>query len=133
MLGHTERRGLACRGFNKLEQAVHEERIAARRRPKTPPRREVGLRDVPPTHKHTARPLVSRNRAEIETSRQRLQVAAERLLALDRLEERLEVPLAESGGTVTLDHLEEERRPVLRSLREDLEQVAVVVAVGEDA
>src|SRR5581483_3587707 len=61
-----------------------------------------------------------------------LQVAAERLLALDRLEERLEVAFAEGGRAVTLDHLEEHRRPVLRGLREDLEQIAVVVAVDED-
>ena len=62
-----------------------------------------------------------------------LEVAAERLLALDRLEQRLEVPVAEAARAVALDHLEEERRPVLRRLREDLQQVAVVVAVGEDA
>src|SRR5262249_38884607 len=61
------------------------------------------------------------------------EVAAERLLALDRLEERLEVALAEGRRAVPLDHLEEERRPVLGGLREDLEQVAVLVAVGEDA
>ena len=62
-----------------------------------------------------------------------LEIAAERLLALDRLEERLEVAVAEAARAVPLDHLEEERRPVLRGLREDLQQVAVVVAVGEDA
>src|SRR4051794_18155463 len=62
-----------------------------------------------------------------------LQVAAESLLALDRLEERLEVPVAEAAGAVALDHLEEERRAILGGLREDLQQVAVVVAVGEDA
>ena len=61
-----------------------------------------------------------------------LEVAAERLLALDRLEERLEVAVAEAARAVALDHLEEQRRPVLRGLREDLQQVAVVVAVGED-
>ena len=55
-----------------------------------------------------------------------------RLLALDRLEQRLEVALAEGRRAVPLDHLEEDRRPVLRRLREDLEQVAVLVAVDED-
>src|SRR5581483_8890382 len=60
------------------------------------------------------------------------EVAAERLLALDRLEERLEVPVAEAARTVPLDHLEEERRAVLRGLGEDLQQIAVVVTVGED-
>src|SRR5207248_1474416 len=58
--------------------------------------------------------------------------AAESLLSLDRLEEGLEVALAECRRPVALDHLEEDSRPVLRGLREDLEQVAVVVAVGED-
>src|ERR671938_1657878 len=62
-----------------------------------------------------------------------LEVAPQGLLALDRLEQRLEVPVAEAARAVALDHLEEERRPVLRRLREDLEEVAVVVAVGEDA
>ena len=33
---------------------------------------------------------------------------------------------------MALDHLEEDRRPVLCRLREDLKQVAVVVPVGED-
>src|SRR5829696_1651689 len=61
-----------------------------------------------------------------------LQVAAQRLLALDRLEEGLEVALSERRRSVPLDHLEEERRPVLRRLGEDLQQVAVLVAVGED-
>src|SRR5205814_3543861 len=63
----------------------------------------------------------------------RLEIAAERLLALDRLEQRLEVAVAEARRAVALDHLEEHRRPVLRGLREDLQQVAVVVAVGQDA
>src|SRR5713226_2738254 len=61
------------------------------------------------------------------------EVAAQGLLALDCLEQRLEVPLSETACAVTLDHLEEERGPILRGLREDLEQVAVFVTVGEDA
>src|SRR5262249_11735349 len=63
----------------------------------------------------------------------RLEVPSERLFTLDRLEERLEVAVAEAARAVALDHLEEERRAVLRGLREDLQQVAVVVAIGEDA
>ena len=58
---------------------------------------------------------------------------SKRLLALDRLEQRLEVTVAEAARAVPFDHLEEQRGPVLRGLREDLQQVAVVVAVGEDA
>src|SRR3954447_17317600 len=61
-----------------------------------------------------------------------LQVPAQRLLPLDCLEQRLEVAVAEAARAVALDHLEEERRAVLRGLGEDLEEVAVVVAVGED-
>src|SRR5205823_9124727 len=61
-----------------------------------------------------------------------LEVAAQGLFALDRLEQRLEVALAEGRRPVALDHLEEDRRPVLRRLREDLEQVPVLVTVGQD-
>src|SRR6267142_1513375 len=60
-------------------------------------------------------------------------ISAKSLLALDRLEQRLEVPLAEAPRAVAFDHLEEKRRAILRGLREDLEEVAVLVAVGEDA
>src|SRR5581483_7231617 len=60
------------------------------------------------------------------------EVAAQRLLALDRFEESLEVAVAEARRAVPLDHLEEHCRPVLRGLGEDLQQVAVVVAVDED-
>src|SRR6185437_1556403 len=62
-----------------------------------------------------------------------LEVAPRRLLALDRLEERLEVPLAEARRALSLDDLEEQRRAVLHRLRENLEQVAFVVAVHENA
>src|SRR5512134_29157 len=61
-----------------------------------------------------------------------LEIAAQRLLALDRLEERLEVPDAEAARAVALDDLEEERRAILDDLREELQQVALLVAVGED-
>ena len=43
----------------------------------------------------------------------RSEVAAQRLLALDRLEQRLEVADAEAARAVALDDLEEERRPIL--------------------
>src|SRR5829696_2139306 len=60
------------------------------------------------------------------------EVPPRRLLALDRLEERLEVARAEAGGTVTLDDLEEDRRAIAERLGEHLEEVALVVAVDED-
>ena len=62
----------------------------------------------------------------------RQEVAARLLLALDRLEQGLEVALAEAHRAVPLDDLEEHRRTVLDRLGEDLEQVAVLVAVDED-
>src|SRR4051794_12423370 len=65
--------------------------------------------------------------------RSRSERAAPRLLALDRLEEGLEVPLAEAPGAVPLDDLEEERGAVLDGLGEDLEQVAFIIAIDEDA
>ena len=63
----------------------------------------------------------------------RLQVAALGLFPLDGLEQRLEVSLAESLRPVPLDQLEEHRGPVLDRLGEDLQQVTVLVPVGQDA
>src|SRR6478736_1280070 len=60
------------------------------------------------------------------------EVAALVLLALDGLEERLEVALAEAERAVPLDELEEDGRAVAERLGEDLQQVAVLVAVDED-
>src|ERR687885_1070182 len=68
-----------------------------------------------------------------EVSSGRLQVAALGLLALDRLEQRLEVAVAEAARAVALDDLEEDRRAVADGLGEDLQEVALVVAVDEDA
>jgi putative peptidoglycan lipid II flippase len=65
--------------------------------------------------------------------RRSLQVAAPGLLPLDRLEQCFEVPLAEALRPVPLDQLEEHRRAVLHRLGEDLQQVPVLVAVGQDA
>src|SRR5262249_18822295 len=60
------------------------------------------------------------------------EVAAPRLIALDRLEQRLEIPFAESAGAAPLDELEEQRRSIGDRLGEDLQQVSLVIAVGED-
>src|SRR5689334_1514382 len=62
-----------------------------------------------------------------------LQVAARRLLALDRLEQGLEVPLAEAPRALPFDDLVEERRPVLHRLGENLQQIAVRITVDENA
>src|SRR6478752_5383976 len=61
------------------------------------------------------------------------EVAALVLLALDRLEEGLEVALPEAERAMPLDELEEDGRAVAEGLREDLQEVAVLVAVDEDA
>src|ERR1700735_2715334 len=60
------------------------------------------------------------------------EVAPPGLLALDCLEQRLEVALAEALRAVPLDQLEEHRRPVLHGLGEYLQQVAVLVPVRQD-
>src|SRR4029078_1486261 len=62
-----------------------------------------------------------------------LKVAPPGLLDLDRLEERLEVAHAKAARAVALDALVEERRANLHGSREDLEEVALLVAIGLDA
>src|ERR687892_202296 len=62
-----------------------------------------------------------------------LQVSSPILFALDRLEEGLEVALAEAAGAVALDDLEEHRRAVADRLGEDLQKVSLVVAIDQDA
>src|SRR5207344_2203130 len=71
--------------------------------------------------------------AAVSRGRCRSEVPTALLLALDGLEERLEVALAEPLRAVAFDQLEEHRRPVLHRLGEDLQQIAVLVPVGEDA
>src|SRR5690242_4559388 len=61
-----------------------------------------------------------------------LEIASLRLLPLDGQEQLLEVPQPEPPGPTTLDELVEHGRPVLDVLREDLEQVALLVPVGQD-
>src|SRR6185437_15433537 len=61
------------------------------------------------------------------------EVASFLLLALDRLEQRLEVALAEPQRTMPLDQFKEHRRPVTDGLSEDLQQVTVFVAVYQNA
>src|SRR5205807_9954040 len=60
-----------------------------------------------------------------------LEVAAPRLLALDGLEQGLEVARPEPPRSLPLDDLEEERGPVGDGLGEDLEEVTVVVSVHQ--
>src|ERR1039458_4225463 len=74
----------------------------------------------------------TRPRGAVSWRPQRLEVAPRRLLTLDRFEQRLEVAFAEALAALALDDLEEERRTVADRTRENLQQVAVVIAVDED-
>src|SRR4051794_34550474 len=62
-----------------------------------------------------------------------LQISPLRLLALDRLKQRLEIALAKGAAALTLDDFVEQRRPVFHRLGEDLEHVALVIAVNKNA
>ena len=62
-----------------------------------------------------------------------LQIPSQRLLLLDRFEQRLEVSLPEAPRALSLDDLVEERRAILDRLREDLQQIAVRIAIDENA
>src|SRR5579871_2094649 len=62
-----------------------------------------------------------------------LQIAAQRLPALDGLEERLEVALSKATRAFTLNDLEEDGWAILHVLGEDLQQIAIVVAVHQNA
>src|SRR5262245_15353419 len=61
------------------------------------------------------------------------EVASPRLLPLDRLKQRFEVPFPEAARSVALDHFEEQCRTILNWLREDLQQVSFLVAIRQDA
>src|SRR5690348_3706745 len=65
--------------------------------------------------------------------RDALQIAAPGLFALDRFEQGFEVPLAETAASLALDDFVEERRAVLDGAREDLEHVALIVAIDQNA
>ena len=71
--------------------------------------------------------------ADAHVSPLSLEIAPQGLFSLDRLEQCLEIAFSKPARAVPLDDLEEERRPVLGGLREDLQQVSLLVAVGEDA
>jgi hypothetical protein len=61
-----------------------------------------------------------------------LQIPAKILLALERLEQRLEVSGPEALRTLSLDDLVKERRAILHRLREDLKQIPFFVAIDEN-
>src|ERR1700748_1298895 len=61
------------------------------------------------------------------------QITARLLLAFDRFEESFEVTLAEATAALALDDLEEYRWPILDGPGEDLQHVALVVAIHQYA
>src|SRR3989454_2446966 len=112
--------------------AARTRRIARRRRwPAPGPRRRARVRRAAggPVPRPDRRRMPWTNRAR----RRRLEVAALGLLAFDGLEQRLEVAHAEAARPVPLDDLEEEGGPILHGPGEDLEEVALLVAIGLDA
>src|SRR5258707_749200 len=62
-----------------------------------------------------------------------LEVPPRVLLSLNRLEQCLEISFPETLASLSLDHFEEQRRPIFDRLGEYLQEVAFVVAVDEDA
>src|SRR5215208_3831754 len=62
-----------------------------------------------------------------------LQVPPCGLFPFHSLEQCFEIPLAEALGSLALDDLVEERRAVLHRLAEDLEQVAFIIPIDQDA
>lgn len=60
------------------------------------------------------------------------EVSTNLLIGLNGLEECLEVTSTKSLMVSTLDNFKEESRSVLEGLREDLEQVAVVVEINKN-
>ena len=62
-----------------------------------------------------------------------LKISAASLLFLDRNKQRLEVAFAKAFAALSLEDLVENRRAVLDRFGKDLEQIAFVVAVDQDA
>src|SRR6202165_179106 len=58
-----------------------------------------------------------------------LQIPSSRLLHFDRFKLRFEIPLAKSAAALALDDFEEHGRPIFHRLRENLQEVAFLVAV----
>src|SRR5688500_15250858 len=113
-LPHASHRLHRCWRMNVVQQ---------RRRPRKPfvsyqllgvdPAVRLLERDVP----------LAGNLAESVIDRHRLKISSQVLLALERLEQRLEVAGAEALRSLSLDDLVKQSRPVFHWLREDLEEI----------
>src|ERR1700722_12043976 len=79
-----------------------------------------------------ALPFLARS-CSLQRGCKELKITPFRLLALDGLEERFEVTLAKAAASFSLDDLEEKGRPIFDRASEDLQHVAFVVTVHQDA
>src|SRR5688572_4095756 len=61
------------------------------------------------------------------------EIASTRLFSLDSLEQGFEVPFPKTLRAFPLNDLVKQRRTVLHRLREDLQQVAFIIAIHEDS
>ena len=61
-----------------------------------------------------------------------LKRSSDLLLPLDSLEQRLEIPLAETLGTLPLNDLKEQCRTILDWFGKDLQHVPFVIAIDQD-
>src|SRR5260370_42106286 len=97
-----------------------------------PPRSRIRCR-IPTGNATTSSPASSSSRSRL--SRESLfrwtclQIPSSRLLHFNRFKQRFEIPFSKSAAALALDHFEEHGRPILHRLRENLQQVAFLVAV----
>ena len=116
-------------------QRVHEtehRRVGAnaQRERKHGDQREAGT--LPQSPKRVAK--VSHERAhERSYARSPLKVPAESLFPLNRLEKRAKIALAEAATAFSLDHFIEQSGAILYRTREDLQHVAFIVAIDQNA
>src|SRR5919106_6360321 len=96
-------------------------------------RRERGVPERHASERGRRQAKLGSRQAGMNSGEVPLKVSSLLLFAFDFLEQGLEVTFAEAARAVALDDLEEDRGPVADRLREDLEQVALVVAVDQDA
>src|SRR2546423_1108447 len=107
--------------------------IANNRRSTHSPRNPHNPSPLQPTTTRCRAPARTAYKTAHRSRRSASEVPAPRLLALDRLEQCLEVALAEAASAVPLDDLEEDRRTITNQLGKDLQQIPLVVAVDKDA
>src|ERR1700743_3071622 len=79
-----------------------------------------------------ALPFLARS-CSLQRGCKELKITPFRLLALDGLEESFEVALSKAAASFPLDDLEEKSRPIFHRASEDLQHIAFVVAVHQDA